>query len=287
MVAAIKRYRYLLCLVALFLIPVAHAGHDDTVPAYKFGVVPQFSAQKIHAIWQPILDELQNGTGLHFTLIGSTNISEFEKKYLNGSFDFAYMNPLHILKAHKSHGYRPLTRDHAQLLQGVLVVRADSPIQSPMELTGKTVAFPSPVALGASLMIRADLQDRFKVNIVPKYVRSHSSVYLNVALGHAIAGGGVQKTLEKQPANVRKRLRILYQTRKVKPHPISVHPRVPETVQKKVLQTLLALGQTSKGRQLLEKIPIKQIGPASLEDYEELSRMGLERFYPKHKLEHQ
>jgi len=264
--------------VLSFLTPAAHVLGDDTIHIYKFGVVPQFNARETYAIWWPILDKLSNETGLRFTLNGSSSIPDFEKEYLNGDFDFAYMNPLHILKGHKSQGYQPLARDHAQLLQGVLVVPVDSPIQSPSELEGKKVAFPSPVALGASLMIHADLRGRFKVKVAPMYVHSHSSVYLNVALGHAVAGGGVQKTLEKQPPELRKLLRVIYKTREVNPHPISAHPRVPRAVQEKLLQALLALGQTTQGRQMLERIPIRQIGPATLEDYQGLSLMGLERF---------
>jgi phosphonate transport system substrate-binding protein len=243
------------------------------------GIVPQFDSRKIHAIWRPVLDELQAKTGYRFVLRGSPSIPDFEREFLNGAFDFAYMNPYHVIKGYENQGYVPLIRDHQQSLQGIIVVREDSPMTSVKELDGKVIACPSANALGASLMIRAELADKFNVVIKPKYVFSHSSVYLNVALGQVVAGGGVQKTLEKQPEELRNRLRIIHRTREVTAHPFTVHPRVDKKVQQKVREVLIALSDTPQGKTMLSKIPIKQIGPSTINDYESISAWGLERFY--------
>ena len=63
-------------------------------------------------------------------------------------------------------------------------------IEHLQQLEGKDIAFPAPNALGASLIIRADLVQLHRVSFTPKYVQTHSSVYLNVALGRMAAGGG-------------------------------------------------------------------------------------------------
>ena len=225
-------------------IPLAWAsqGHKDA-PEYSFGVVPQFEQRKLFRIWRPILDELEKRTGLSFHLVGSPKIPVFEKKYMAGIYDFAYMNPYNILQAYKSQGYIPLIRDGGRVLKGVLVVRKDSPIQSMKELAGKQVAFPARNALGASLMIRADLDRLHVVEIIPRYVQTHSSVYLHVAMGMTEAGGGVVSTLRAQKAEIQNRLRVLYETQAVNPHPVSVHPRVPLEDQEKVRRAFLAMAQ--------------------------------------------
>jgi phosphonate transport system substrate-binding protein len=249
--------------------------------AYVVGVVPQFSPRKIQEIWQPILNVLSKKLNLVFSLSQSKSIPVFEKQFSDGDFDIAYMNPYHLIVANKQEGYTPLVRDIKRKLFGIIVVRKDSPFQSIRDLEGQTIAFPAPNALGAALIPRAEFAKKYKINIIPIYVRSHTSVYLNVILKKASAGGGVQKTLSQQKTDIRDHLRILYRTASVAPHPITIHPRVPSQDRIKILEVFLMLGSTVEGRSMLNKIPIKQIGEAKLQDYKKLMEMGLEEFYIK------
>jgi phosphonate transport system substrate-binding protein len=246
---------------------------------YSFGVVPQFEQRKLFRIWRPILNALEHRTGLNFKLIGSSKIPVFEQKYMEGAFDFAYMNPYHSLKAQDSQGYLPLVRDGARKLKGILVVLKDSPIQSVTELAGKRIAFPAPNALGASLLMRTELAKLHSVEVVPHYVQTHSSVYLHVALGMTAAGGGVASTLHSQKPEVRQKLRILYETRVMNPHPISAHPRVPEAHQKMVIKALLEMSKNEHDAALLAKIPMSMAVEAGMEDYMPMSSWGLDEFY--------
>ena len=268
------RGSWLLALALLLTPPMAAA--TDT---YSFGIVPQFDARQTHKIWKPVLTRLEAETGLHFRIVGSSTIPEFETRFLAGEFDFAYMNPYHVLKAAKSVGYTPLVRDIGRTLHGVIVVPRDSPITRVEQLDGKVVAFPAPNALGASLIPRADFMNVFGISVIPRYVQSHSSVYLNVTLGETAAGGGVQKTLDQQPADIRDALRVLYRTREMAPHPIVAHPRVPEQAQEAVRAGLLAIGASEEGRQLLEPVPIRRIGVATMADYRPMEAWGLDALY--------
>jgi phosphonate transport system substrate-binding protein len=266
----------LLFIVFAFATPLAWSA-DGVV--YRFGVVPQYEQRKLFRIWRPILDELEKRTGFTFKLVGSSKIPVFERKLDEGDYDFAYMNPYHLIIAHKCQGYLPLVRDGGRMLKGILVVAKDSPIQSVEELAGKSVAFPSPNALGASLMIRTELAKLHGMKVVPRYVQTHSSVYLHVAMGLTIAGGGVVSTLNAQKPEVREKLRILYQTQPMVSHPISVHPRVTEAHRNKVRQALLEMAQTKKGAALLARIPMRKVVVASLTDYKPISSWGLDKVY--------
>ena len=247
--------------------------------AYTLGIVPQFEARKIHAIWDPIVAHIEAETGLKLDISGSPTIPAFEKEFIGGSFDFAYMNPYHLVIANTQEGYRPLLRDVSRTLYGVLVVTKDSQISSVEDLDGTTIAFPAPNALGASLQMRQELSEVFGISFTPSYVKSHDSVYLNVLLGSASAGGGVQKTFDRQDKNIRDNLRILHKTKAVAPHPIAVHPRVPDEVRQKFTNAMLQLSQSAQGKSLFAKIPIKELGEATLEDYQELTTMNLDKYY--------
>ena len=254
---------------------VAYAA-DKT---YIIGVVPQFEARKLRKIWLPIIKQLELETGFKFKLRGAPTIPAFEQEFLTGKFDISYMNPFHLLIANESQGYIPLVRDHSKQLQGVLVVRKDSDIKSVKDLNNKTIAFPSPNALGASLQMRAELHDKFNIKITPKYVKTHDSVYLNVYLKQTAAGGGVGKTLRKQAQQLRDQLKVIYKTTPVAPHPIAAHPRIPAADRNTITKALMKIAETESGQKILAQIPIKKIGKSSMLDYQPLQGMKLKRFF--------
>ena len=273
--------RYPLILLTLCLISITGFPRQAsaTEPVYTLGIVPQFESRKIRRIWQPIVNYLKQETGYHFVIKGSPTIGEFEQEVFRGTFDFAYMNPLHLVIGHKKVGYLPLLRDVKKELKGVLVVKRESGIHKVSQLADKPIAFPSPHALGASILIRQALEDIFKISVVPVYAKTHDSVYLNVLLSTTVAGGGVEQTLARQPSDRKAALRVLYTTIGVPSHPIAVLPTVPTEVTKAVQAALLKLGKTPQGQTLLHKIPMQEIGMTNLETYDCLEKMGLERFH--------
>jgi phosphonate transport system substrate-binding protein len=255
---------------------VADAGKET---AYTFGVVPQYDARQIEAIWGPILAAIESRTGIKLKLVGSVDLRDYERAVAEGAYDFAFLNPYIVLKVQRTQKYIPLVRDIQQPLQGILVVKKDSPYQRVQDLAGKIVAFPAPNAVGASLLPRAELARTFHIRIQPHYVGSHDSVYLNVALGLAEAGGGVNRTLQAQPPEVRQQLRVLYTTQGIATHPVAAHPRVPAAVRARVTQAFLDLGDTEDGRALYAKIPMARIGVARIEDYQSMEHLDLDSLY--------
>lgn len=247
---------------------------------YVFGITPQFERRQLFAIWNPILKELEKRTGYSFELAVPPDIPSFERGYNTGKFDFSYMNPYLVVA--NPQGYQPLVRDAAPV-RGILVVARDSPIKSPADLDGKTIAFPAPNAIGASLLVRAELARSFKVTIKPSYVNSHTAVYLNVAQGLADAGGGVQKTLDEQKDAVKGLLRVIHTTRPVPSLPIAAHPRIPSQVREAVQKALLELAASPEGKTLMQEVPMARMVPASMRDYEPLRELGVEEFFvPEH-----
>lgn len=266
----------LVCIISVRLsIAAPVPSPDNKATVYTIGVVPQFEQRKLYAVWNPIITELSRRTGLRFKLVTTLNIENFEKEFALGSFDFVYMNPYHVLKAKN---YLPLVADTAPL-RGILVVRQDSPVKRLKELEGKQVAFPSPNALGASLLMRADLERLHQVKVKPLYVKTHSSVYLHVVKGLTVAGGGVEKSLAEQPPAIRNALRVIYTTRGLSSHPVAAHLRIPVAERERVRQALLAMDTTAEGRGLLAKIPTTRLVPVSLADYEKMRAWGLETYW--------
>ncbi len=259
---------------ALAFTSPALADHE-----YSIGIVPQFETGKLVSIWSPIIQEIEQRAGIELTLVGSSRIPEFESSFTRGDFDFAYMNPYHSLIAFKQQGYQPLIRDGGSELFGVLVVKKDSPYQSPSDLSGKTIAFPAPNALGASLLMRADLDTKFNLEFNSEFVNTHASAYFNAVLGETDAAGGVMGTFQGLEPVIKDHLRIIYETTRLPTHPLVAHPRVPKEIAERVQQAILDLAATQEGQELLAKVPIHRAIVPSISDYMMLETLRLDEYY--------
>ena len=266
------------CLTGLCcLLSFAAAANPPAEPTYSFSVAPQFERRKLFTIWQPIVDDLQRRTGLHFELVTSLSVGEYDIDVKNGRYDFIYVNPYMVPLIEKQPGYQPLIRDAAPL-HGILVVRKDSPLQRVEDLRDKTLAVPSMSALGASLLLRAELDRDFAVKTRPIIAKTHSSVFLHVINGLADAGGSVQKALAEQDERIRDSLKVLHRTRDVPSHPIAGHQRVPVKVREQVRQAFLEMSADAQGRALLAEVPMREAVAAHAEDYQVLKTLNLDNY---------
>jgi phosphonate transport system substrate-binding protein len=278
---AFRRHLVGLFACALLISSAAQAaclGDQSTTKVYTFDVVPQLTAAKIYTTWSPLLQRVGQEAGLCFELRVSPTIPEFEQKLLKGEPEFVFLNPYHAVLAYQKKKYQPLLADSEDLLTGILVVRADSPIKSLDELKSKNVSFPAPNAFAASLLIRAELAKK-KIDINPVFVKTHSNVYRSVIGKDALAGGGVNNTLDNEAPEVRQQLRVLFETPAYTPHPVATHPSVPAAVRERFLKAMLKLTQDDDGRKLLDGINLhKPQAVTYAKHYKPLESLQLDKF---------
>jgi len=109
-----------------------------------FGVVPQQSASRLADNWTPVIKALS------------------EEVF------------------HQQVGYQAIAKAKDTLIYGLIVVNANDSINSISQLSGQTLAFPSPAAFAATILTQGYLNQQ-GIEYQPKYVSSHDSVYLNGA----------------------------------------------------------------------------------------------------------
>lgn len=255
----------------LFLVVSAQAAE----PTYVFARAPQLSAMTLAETWGPLLARIKKDTGINFELKVYQTRIQFQAEMSAGVPDFGYMNGYDAMRAKQLHGYIPLVRDNKPLM-GVIVVRKESGLKSVKDLDGKTIAFPSPQAFGASLYPQAVLSHKEQIQYKPDYAGTHENVYRGVYLGKYAAGAGVYHTLNREPDELKSQLRVLYETPPLPSHPFVAHPRVPKHVILSLTNALMQLANDEEGRALLKGANIETPMRADYaRDYQPLEAMDL------------
>jgi len=260
----------LLCLSGA---PVLHAACalDGVITV---GVVPQQAASDLAQGWIPLLREVSAVSGCEFRFATAPTITEFEKRLARGEYAIAYMNPYHYVVFHQAAGYLAFAREKDRKLRGLIVVRNDSAIASVQELDGKEVAFPSPAAFAATVIPLAELK-RGGISVKPRFVASHDSVYLNVARGLVVAGGGIERTLEAIDASVRDRMRVIWRSAEYPPHAFARLPGVPESVGRDFVDAMQKVASSAPGAELLKQIGFKGVVSAQDRDWEPIRALDI------------
>ena len=247
---------------------------QETKKTLGFGVVPQQSASRLAEDWAPLLAELSRRSGFALVFRTAPNIPVFEERLGRGEYDLAYMNPYHYVVFHAAAGYRVFAKEQDRKLKGILVVKKESPYRTLADLAGKNVAFPAPAAFAASILPQAEF-GRLGIPIIARFVASHDSVYRAVASGLQEAGGGIQRSLETTPAEVRNALRVVAETPAYTPHAFAAHPRVAPEVLAKVLAAMQSLSGDETGQGLLAPLAFKGIASAQDREWNDIRALDI------------
>ena len=249
--------------------PLASIAGDQTL---HFGIVPQQAASRLAKIWVPFMDELSNRTNLSIKFATMKDIPAFEQCLTQGDYDISYMNPYHYTVFSERSGYRAIAHQTEKKLKGILVVRKDAPYQIMQDLDNQKLAFPSPAAFGASVIPRAEMKAN-GLNIEPIYVKSHDSVYKLVVAGLFPAGGGVLRTFNSIPPELKDQLRVVYSTAGYTPHAFAVAPHLDGATVKEIATAMaqIALDQPD----LVKAIGMNGFQSASDKDWDDVRGLKL------------
>ena len=154
------------------------------------------------------------------------------------------------------------------------MTRKESSITELSQLEGKEVAFPSPAAFAASLVPRGELA-KMGINITPRYVSSHDSVYLGVSREFFLAGGGIGRTFNNSRDEVKSQLRVLWKTEEYTPHAFANHPEVDAELAKRVSEVLADMASSKEGKAALSGLGIKSLKAANDSDWDDVRALNL------------
>jgi len=239
-------------------------------PPYEFGVFPYLPQTRIHELYSPIAADFEAKLGRQVQLSSKARYETFAEELRKSTYDIAFVQPFDYVDAHDKHGYLPLARRVGDL-EGLIVVRRDSPLTSLQDLKGRIVANP-PADAAVSQVTSMALWDAGihpSTGVKRDYGRNHFTCLQSVLIGAADACGTAQQPLRTlESGQAMPRFRVLHKTVRM-PHALFVvHKRVSRKDREALLKTIVDWPKTEEGRRILDRGQFIPFVAASDTDYE-------------------
>lgn len=224
-----------------------------------FGIHPYLNPLDMQKAYHPIMKYLEsNIKDVEFSLEASNSYAHFEEKLYKGSFDFALPNPYQTVLS-LEYGYSVIAKMAPDDdFRGVFIIRKDSPIKEPTDLNGKTVSFPAPTALAATLMPLFYLHQKgvdTEKDIKKKFVGSQYSSILNAYTKDSdIAATWPPPWRKWQEENPEKAndMMLIWQTEPLPNNGVVVKNGVDGELAREVTSILVSLSSTKEGMAILK-----------------------------------
>ncbi len=247
-------------------------GQQDQAKAgvtYKLGVFPYLTPLRMEAIYAPVSAALGQALDHPVQFRTSSRFELFFAKLKAKDYDIALIQPFWYVPAVDQFGYLPLARMEEPFTSMIMVLD-DSPLRSPEDLRGKTLATP-PAFVPVTRMASKALKE---IGIVPgrdlemKAFKSVDSCFQQVLIGSASAcvSPPFAPPVIEEKLNVK--LRALMKTPSIPNLTFVVHSRVPAEDRARFEQAILSWDTDDSGRALLQGIKTRRFVPARDAEYD-------------------
>lgn len=251
--------------------------HKKTV--YIFGVHPLHNPKRLFEVYQPMLNyinaRLKNS---ELRLEASRNYAAYNKKLFSGYFHFSLPNPYQTIMS-TQHGYKIFGKmGDDENFKGIILVRKDSGIEKVSDLKGKTISYPAPTALAATMMPQWYLHMHgldINNDITNSYVGSQESSIMNVYLGKSAAASTWPppwRAFIKEHPEVAKEVMIKWETTSLPNNGLVVREDVPKDVVAQVSEIIFSLHTHHEGRKILSAMELSRYEEANCTTYEPVKK---------------
>jgi len=242
---------------------------------YRLAIHPLHNPVKLSEAYQPLIDYLnEHIPGVNFELEASRDYQAYEVKFRDRAPHLLLPNPWQTLEAIKV-GYKVIAMaGDATDFKGIFIVRKDSQINTPEDLKGKVVSYPSHTALAACIMPQRYLHDHginIKKDIKNAYVGSQESSILNALLGDSAAAATwpppwrlFQKDYPEEAAE----LKVIWETPSLLNNSVMVRDDVPDEIIDQLSSLLYGLSDSEEGRKILNNMATAQFHEADNSSYD-------------------
>lgn len=249
----------------------------DNERVYVLGIHPLHNPETMYDVYQPLIDYLNAhlGDGVRIKLEASRSYADFERKLYSRQFEFALPNSMQIGKSTEEFGYHAFAKmDDDSKFCGIILVRRDGGIRTVADLKGKSVSYPAPTALAATMLPQVFLKENgldLHRDINNIYVGSQESSILSVYLGKVAAAATwpppwikFQHDFPDKAAQ----LEVKWSTRGLPHNGFVARDDMPPALVDRVRALLVHMQDSEEGRALLARVPVDRFVPADDATYQ-------------------
>lgn len=236
-------------ITALFFLcasfPLFPASPLFSAEMIRFGLCPKYNPRIMYQLYQPFIDYLSENTPYRFEIKLSRVYEDTIERLGNKELLIASCGPVPYVQASKRYPVRPILRplnkDGKPYYRGIVVVRADSPIQNLADLKGKRFAFGPAWSTAGHILPGHDLKRAgigFKDLGGYAFLRHHDSV-MNAVLKGKFDAGAVKDVIAYQHQH--EGIRFIHLTDPIPTVPIIVRREAPKALVMAVKAALLKI----------------------------------------------
>lgn len=180
----------------------------------------------------------------------------FERKLANGEYDFAYISPMQFISAREIPGYTAIAKRKAEPLRSVIVVKKFSEFKTFAMLRDLKIAFSHPLDYTGSIMPRDSLQ-RANFAVQKSFLPDQQQV-LNAVLENQVDAGAIgSETWEAADPELKRNLRIIWDSPGYTPFAMVAHPRLPFYSTTRMQRALVGMIKHDDAKKLLELMHVR------------------------------
>lgn len=253
--------------------PSAPASRQTLV----FGFLPILSAERLVKRFSPLVDYLSRHTNLDIRMETAPDFAAFiQRTQRDRRYDILFTAPHFFYLAEQQRGYRGLVRVNRSDMEAVIVVPANSDINTLPDLRGRSLATTGPLALSTllirDLLLQSGLDPDEDLRLVP--TPSHIAALLSSYQGNTDASAVMQPVFRHVRPQIKDSMRVIATSAPVPHVPLGVAPWVDEGIARRLQQTLVGMQDNPAGRRVLEHLDWPGFVPLQGQEYTKLRRLA-------------
>lgn len=273
-----ERRRRLIALIGLALATglsngPLHAG-EETLPAFKLGLLPYLSTRTLLSTYQPLADALEKRLQRPVQLLTAPDFNSYLERVLNGDYDLALVAPHYARLAMVDHNFAAIVR-HTAAIRGLLVTARNHPLQKFSELRGENIAVVDRSALlaivGSVTLAEQGLQEGRDYHFSESV--SHSSALHNTITGNSRVALVSHTTLALAPPEVQSRAIVWQELNKIPGLFYVAPPKVNASMRRNIQEALFEFEKSPAGTAFIEKTRHGGYMIPTTDDYRFLDRL--------------
>lgn len=269
------------------IIPPDESGQNVSV--LRFAVATMWSVESTFTMYRQLSERIAKDVGLQESLIIRSTYKALRQAIENNEIYIAFVcTGPYVSLLSRGHIKLLVTPEfvNGELYHSVIIVPSDSPINSVMDLKGKTLGCSDPESFTGYIIPFVMLKeqginpDKFFKNIV--FTGSHDrSIYavdrgiVDAAAVHSI----VWESAKRDDPSLKIRLKEIWQSDMYGPPPVIVSSNLKNTFTDSLKNAFLNLNKDPEGKKILAAIGIERFVPAKENEY--ISAVRLYKRYEK------